>query len=205
MTQSPHRAESRWTRYISLSACHPEPRGDRQRGSGTGSLTPRSPPVEFGFCSGEHVEIMRKPARRDPFVVRVGNTALAFGVAKRINLGGDFRPGRSCERLRSPALDPSQPPTLSLIGFRTAARRPFFNRLTAAARSRQLPRRHCRAQEGRFAGPVLGEPTPDRPARAYSSNLRASTKRSRGTWCWAGTPRAAPDLLVCVVDAPTCA
>jgi Fe2+ transport system protein FeoA len=35
--------------------------------------------LEFGFCSGEHIEILAETRPgRDPFVVRVGNTTLAL-------------------------------------------------------------------------------------------------------------------------------
>jgi ferrous iron transport protein A len=67
--------------HISLSALSPGTKGVIVSvGSGTGSLTPLVRRLlEFGFCSGEHIEIIAEARPgRDPFVVRVGNTTLAL-------------------------------------------------------------------------------------------------------------------------------
>jgi len=67
--------------YISLSALSPGTKGVIVSvGAGSGSLTPLVRRLlEFGFCSGEHVEIIAETRPgRDPFVVRVGNTTLAL-------------------------------------------------------------------------------------------------------------------------------
>jgi ferrous iron transport protein A len=67
--------------YISLSALSPGATGVIVSvGSGTESLTALDRRLlEFGFCSGERVEILAEARPgRDPFVVRVGNTTLAL-------------------------------------------------------------------------------------------------------------------------------
>jgi ferrous iron transport protein A len=43
--------------------------------------------LEFGFCSGEHIEILAETRPgRDPFVVRVGNTTLALRRREAANI-----------------------------------------------------------------------------------------------------------------------
>jgi ferrous iron transport protein A len=67
--------------YISLSALSPGATGVVVSvGSGSETLTPLDRRLlEFGFCSGERVEIIAEARPgRDPFVVRVGNTTLAL-------------------------------------------------------------------------------------------------------------------------------
>src|SRR5262244_4014971 len=67
--------------YTSLSALSPGTTGVVVGvGSGNRSLTPLDRRLlEFGFCSGEQIEILAEARPgRDPFVVRVGNTTLAL-------------------------------------------------------------------------------------------------------------------------------
>lgn len=67
--------------YISLSALSPGSSGVVVSvGTGTRDLSPLDRRLlEFGFCSGEQVEILAEARPgRDPFVVRVGNTTLAL-------------------------------------------------------------------------------------------------------------------------------
>ena len=68
--------------YISLSALPPGAAGVVV-GVGSAGAETLSPLdrrlLEFGFCSGERVEILAEARPgRDPFVVRVGNTTLAL-------------------------------------------------------------------------------------------------------------------------------
>jgi ferrous iron transport protein A len=68
--------------YISLSALPPGAAGVvvAVGSSGAEKLSPLERRLlEFGFCSGERVEILAEARPgRDPFVVRVGNTTLAL-------------------------------------------------------------------------------------------------------------------------------
>jgi len=67
--------------YISLSALSPGTRGVIVSvGTRSEHLTPLDRRLlEFGFCHGEHIEILAETRPgRDPFVVRVGNTTLAL-------------------------------------------------------------------------------------------------------------------------------
>jgi ferrous iron transport protein A len=67
--------------YVSLSALSPGATGVVVSvGSGSPPLTPLDRRLlEFGFCSGEQIEILAEARPgRDPFVVRVGNTTLAL-------------------------------------------------------------------------------------------------------------------------------
>ena len=67
--------------YTSLSTLSPGTMGIVVSvGSGTQSLSPLDRRLlEFGFCSGEQIEILAEARPgRDPFVVRVGNTTLAL-------------------------------------------------------------------------------------------------------------------------------
>jgi ferrous iron transport protein A len=67
--------------YVSLSALSPGATGIVVSvGSGAENLTALDRRLlEFGFCSGEQVEILAEARPgRDPFVVRVGNTTLAL-------------------------------------------------------------------------------------------------------------------------------
>jgi ferrous iron transport protein A len=67
--------------YTSLSALSPGASGVVVAvGSRAEELTPLDRRLlEFGFCSGERVEILAEARPgRDPFVVRVGNTTLAL-------------------------------------------------------------------------------------------------------------------------------
>ncbi len=67
--------------FVSLAALPPGTRG-RVVGVGTASDTLSALErrlLEFGFVSGEHVEILAEARPgRDPFVVRVGHTTLAL-------------------------------------------------------------------------------------------------------------------------------
>ena len=67
--------------FVSLAALPPGTRG-RVVGVGTSSDTLSALErrlLEFGFVSGEHVEILAEARPgRDPFVVRVGHTTLAL-------------------------------------------------------------------------------------------------------------------------------
>jgi ferrous iron transport protein A len=53
--------------------------------------------LEFGFCSGEQVEIIAETRPgRDPFVVRVGNTTLALRRCEAENIWVEIsRPGKT--------------------------------------------------------------------------------------------------------------
>ena len=53
--------------------------------------------LEFGFCSGEQVEIIAETRPgRDPFVVRVGNTTLALRRCEAENIWVEIsRPGKA--------------------------------------------------------------------------------------------------------------
>jgi ferrous iron transport protein A len=67
--------------YQSLSTLSPGAKGVViSVGSGTSSMTPLERRLlEFGFVSGEHFEVVAEARPgRDPFVVRVGHTALAL-------------------------------------------------------------------------------------------------------------------------------
>ena len=67
--------------HVSLSALSPGATGVIVTvGAQSESLTPLDRRLlEFGFCSGEQVEILAETRPgRDPFVVRVGNTTLAL-------------------------------------------------------------------------------------------------------------------------------
>ena len=68
--------------YVSLSALSPGAAGVvvGVGGAGTRELSPLDRRLlEFGFCSGEQVEILAEARPgRDPFVVRIGNTTLAL-------------------------------------------------------------------------------------------------------------------------------
>jgi ferrous iron transport protein A len=68
--------------FVSLATLSPG-MGGRVVGVGSGSASPLSALerrlLEFGFVSGEQVEILAEARPgRDPFVVRVGNTTLAL-------------------------------------------------------------------------------------------------------------------------------
>src|SRR5271154_663979 len=67
--------------FVSLAALPPGTRG-RVVSVGTESDTLSAPErrrLEFGFASGEHVEILAEARPgRDPFVVRIGHTTLAL-------------------------------------------------------------------------------------------------------------------------------
>ncbi len=68
--------------YVSLSALSPGSSGVVV-GVGCAGVSELSPLdrrlLEFGFCSGEQVEILAEARPgRDPFVVRIGNTTLAL-------------------------------------------------------------------------------------------------------------------------------
>lgn len=90
--------------HISLSALSPGARGVIINvGSQSEHLTPLDRRLlEFGFCSGEHVEILAETRPgRDPFVVRVGNTTLAMRRREAENIWVDI----------SPLVADSRPPT----------------------------------------------------------------------------------------------
>jgi ferrous iron transport protein A len=67
--------------FVSLAALPPGTAGRVVSvGSSAGALSPLERRLlEFGFVSGEHVEILAEARPgRDPFVVRVGHTTLAL-------------------------------------------------------------------------------------------------------------------------------
>lgn len=67
--------------FVSLAALPPGTCGRVVSvGSATAALSPLERRLlEFGFVSGEHVEILTEARPgRDPFVVRIGNTTLAL-------------------------------------------------------------------------------------------------------------------------------
>ena len=81
--------------YISLSALAPGTTGVVVSvGSGAESLSPLDRRLlEFGFCSGEQIEILAEARPgRDPFVVRVGNTTLALRRYEAENIWVDTSP-----------------------------------------------------------------------------------------------------------------
>jgi ferrous iron transport protein A len=78
--------------HTSLSALSPGATGVVVGvGSGSEELTPLDRRLlEFGFCSGERVEILAEARPgRDPFVVRVGNTTLALRRCEAENIWVD--------------------------------------------------------------------------------------------------------------------
>ena len=85
--------------YISLSALSPGTTGVIVSvGSRSEDLTPLDRRLlEFGFCNGEHVEIIAETRPgRDPFVVRVGNTTLALRRREAENIWVEIsRPGKA--------------------------------------------------------------------------------------------------------------
>ena len=94
--------------YISLSALSPGTKGVIVSvGSGTGSLTPLVRRLlEFGFCSGEHIEIIAEARPgRDPFVVRVGNTTLALRRSEAESIWVDTKPQFPSSRPPYPPLE----------------------------------------------------------------------------------------------------
>ncbi|HXZ60438.1 MAG TPA: FeoA family protein [Steroidobacteraceae bacterium] len=67
--------------FVSLAALPPGSAGRVVSvGAGKGALSPLERRLlEFGFVSGEHVEVLAEARPgRDPFVVRVGHTTLAL-------------------------------------------------------------------------------------------------------------------------------
>jgi ferrous iron transport protein A len=75
--------------YISLSALSPGAKGVVMSvGAGSDTLSPLDRRLlEFGFCSGEQVEIIAETRPgRDPFVVRIGNTTLALRRCEAENI-----------------------------------------------------------------------------------------------------------------------
>ena len=100
------------------------------------------------------------------------------------------------------ALDPMR---LALVGVPNCGKTALFNRLTG---SRQKVANYAgvtvERKEGSFVGSVTAAPVPRaRPARRLQPARRPrSTRRSRATSCSAGCAgEAAPELVVCVVDA----
>jgi ferrous iron transport protein A len=85
--------------YISLSALSPGAAGVIVSvGARSEHLTPLDRRLlEFGFCSGEQVEIIAETRPgRDPFVVRVGNTTLALRRCEAENIWVEIsRPGKT--------------------------------------------------------------------------------------------------------------
>ena len=85
--------------YVSLSALSPGTRGVVVSVGGSSEhLTPLDRRLlEFGFCSGEQIEILAETRPgRDPFVVRVGNTTLALRRREAENIWVEIsRPGKT--------------------------------------------------------------------------------------------------------------
>jgi len=75
--------------YISLSSLSPGATGVIVSvGGRSNQLTPLDRRLlEFGFCTGERIEIIAETRPgRDPFVVRVGNTTLALRRCEAENI-----------------------------------------------------------------------------------------------------------------------
>jgi ferrous iron transport protein A len=94
--------------HISLSALSPGAAGVIVGvGSRTRELTPLDRRLlEFGFCTGEQVEIIAETRPgRDPFVVRIGNTTLALRRCEAENIWVDIRPPVPTSRPPTPAFN----------------------------------------------------------------------------------------------------
>ncbi|MBV8805080.1 MAG: ferrous iron transport protein A, partial [Sinobacteraceae bacterium] len=92
--------------YISLSALAPGTTGVViSVGSGAETLSPLDRRLlEFGFCSGEQIEILAESRPgRDPFVVRVGNTTLALRRCEAENIWVDIASHVSSSRPPCPS------------------------------------------------------------------------------------------------------
>ena len=92
--------------YISLSALAPGAAGVI---IGVGCHGQEPTPLdrrllEFGFCTGEHIEIIAETwPGRDPFVVRVGNTTLALRRCEAEHIWVDTRAHEPNSRPQTPA------------------------------------------------------------------------------------------------------
>jgi ferrous iron transport protein A len=97
--------------YTSLSALSPGASGVVVAvGSRSEELTPLDRRLlEFGFCSGERVEILAEARPgRDPFVVRVGNTTLALRRCEAEHIWVDTAPQGAGSRPLCPSPEVSE-------------------------------------------------------------------------------------------------
>ena len=105
--------------HISLSALSPGATGVIVAvGSRTRELTPLDRRLlEFGFCTGEQVEIIAETRPgRDPFVVRVGNTTLALRRCEAENIWVDIRAHEPTSRPPTPAFGAAEGVEISRPG-----------------------------------------------------------------------------------------
>jgi ferrous iron transport protein A len=97
--------------HISLSALSPGARGVVVSvGRSSQSLSPLDRRLlEFGFCTGEQVEILAEARPgRDPFVVRIGNTTLALRRCEAEHIWVDTTAPIAVSQLPWPSLNAPQ-------------------------------------------------------------------------------------------------
>jgi ferrous iron transport protein A len=105
--------------YISLSALAPGATGVIVSvGCRDTPLTPLDRRLlEFGFCSGEQIEIIAETRPgRDPFVVRVGNTTLALRRCEAENIWVDIKAHVPTPRPPTPAFNAAEGVEISRLG-----------------------------------------------------------------------------------------
>ena len=91
--------------FVSLAALPPGTRGNVVGVGSNGALSALERRLlEFGFVSGEQVEILAEARPgRDPFVVRVGHTTLALRRREAENIWVELhRPGTGAHRASTP-------------------------------------------------------------------------------------------------------